>query len=82
MSLSLLLFFRPLLPNLGLSNSTTDGIALQESNFPLVLVWHRNSRFLSFLSYVLAFLCRQCLGDIIDRVLVGTLPSTEVTRLP
>jgi hypothetical protein len=73
MSLSLLLFSRPLLPNLGFSNSTIDGITLQESNFPLVLVWNRNPRFISFLSYLMAFLRRQYAGEIIDRLLVWFL---------
>lgn len=72
MSLTLL-FFRPLPPNLGFSNSTTDGIALQESKFPLVLVWHRNSRLISFLNYLLAFLRRQCAGEIIGHLLVWFL---------
>jgi len=52
MSLSLLAFLRPLLPNLGLSNSATNGDILWGSNFPLLLVWDRNSRFLSFLNYL------------------------------
>jgi len=52
MSLSLLAFLRPLLPNLGISNSAANGGTLWESNFPPVLVWDRNSRFLSFLNYL------------------------------
>ena len=76
MSLSLLVFLRSLLPNLGSSNSATDGSTLRESNFAFVLVWDLNSRFMSFLNYlshILAFFRRHCAGEIIDRLRVRFL---------